>query len=258
MKELLVIKIGGNIIDDEKVLNKFLSDFSSISVPKILVHGGGKLATTLSQKLGISTKMVEGRRITNSDTLEVVTMVYGGWINKTISAKLNAKGLKTIGLCGSDLFLVPSYKRKKREVDFGFVGDVEQSKVDADSLKQFIDQNVTLVLAPITANKKGQLLNTNADTLASSIAIALSKHYKVKLIYCFDKNGVLYQDKVIKAINSKTYIDLKDKQVITDGMIPKLDNSFRSLKNGVDRIIIGHGSQIKQILKQNAGTTITK
>lgn len=258
MKELLVIKIGGNIIDDEKALEKFLFDFSEIDAPKILIHGGGKLATELSGKLNIKTQMVEGRRITDSSTLEIVTMVYGGWINKTITAKLNAGGNKAIGLCGSDLFLVPSSKRTKEKIDYGFVGDIIQNNIDVKSIIQFIEQNIILVLAPITADEKGQLLNTNADSLASSVAIALSNEYSVKLIYCFDKKGVLHNDEVIESINSETYKDLKQKQIIKDGMIPKLDNSFNSLESGVKEIIIGHAGQIHQIIKQHAGTKIFK
>lgn len=258
MKELLVIKIGGNIIDDDKALEKFLSEFSEMDVPKILVHGGGKLATELSKKMNLETQMVEGRRITDSNTLEIVTMVYGGWINKSIAAKLNALGNKAIGLCGSDMFLVPGVVRKKGTIDYGFVGDVDCSEIDSTTFNQFINQRIVAVLAPITADSKGQLLNTNADTLASSVAIAMSKEYKVKLIYCFDKKGVLNNDHVIPIIDERMYEDLKEKQIIKDGMIPKLDNSFDSLNYGVKEIIIGHAAEIKQILKQNAGTKVTK
>ncbi|MBP7810258.1 MAG: acetylglutamate kinase [Bacteroidia bacterium] len=254
MKTLTIIKIGGNVIDDEKSLKKFLSDFSKLKGLKILVHGGGKLATQLSEQLGIETKMLEGRRITDAETLKTVTMVYAGWINKTITAQLNSKKVKAIGLCGADLFLIPATKRKKTKIDYGFVGDVLTDKINIKYLELFLSQNIVPVIAPITADSKGQLLNTNADTIASSLAVALSKLYKIKLVYCFEKNGVLNGKKVIKSINSETFISLKENQIIINGMIPKLDNAFSALKKGVKEVVIGNSSQL---LKQNAGTRIT-
>jgi len=258
MKSLAVIKIGGNIIDDEKALNKFLLAYHSITTPKILVHGGGKLATQLSEKLGIETKMVDGRRITDSETLNITTMVYAGLINKTVVAKLNTKGTKAIGLCGADAFLIPATKRKKGKIDYGFVGDVLTKKINTKLFTILLNDNYSPVIAPITADAKGQLLNTNADTIASSLAVALSKTHKVKLIYCFEKQGVLNGDEIIKNINTISYIKLKDKQLVKDGMIPKLDNAFDAIKNGVKTVTIGHANKLKQIIKSNAGTTITK
>lgn len=254
MKQLTIIKIGGNVIDDEKALNKFLLNFTKVKGLKILVHGGGKLATHLSDKLDIETKMVEGRRITDAQTLKVTTMVYTGWINKTITAQLNSKKTKAIGLCGADLFLIPSKKRKITKIDYGFVGDVRMNNINIKAFHLFLNQNIVPVIAPITANSKGQLLNTNADTIASSLAIALSKSYNTSLIYCFEKNGVLNGRTVIKSINLNVYKVLKDKEIIKDGMIPKLDNAFNAIKNGVKEVVIKNSNQI---LKQNAGTRIT-
>jgi len=254
MKTLTIIKIGGNVIDDEKSLKKFISDFSKLKGAKLLVHGGGKLATKLSEQLGIETKMTEGRRVTEAETLKTVTMVYAGWINKNITAQLNSKKVKAIGLCGADLFLIPSTKRKKATIDYGFVGDVLRNKINVKYLELFLARNIVPVIAPITSDKNGQLLNTNADTIASSLAVALSKYYKTKLVYCFEKDGVLNGEKVIKSINSKDYKSLKENKIIINGMIPKLDNAFSALEKGVKEVVIGNSSQL---LKQNAGTRIT-
>lgn len=257
MNELVIIKIGGNIIDNEKALNKFLLNYHSIKLPKILVHGGGKLATQLSEKLGIETKMVEGRRITDADTLNITTMVYAGLINKNVVAKLNAKGTNAIGLCGADAFLIPASKRKKIKIDFGFVGDVLNKKINTKLLNTLLKNGYSPVIAPITSDSKGQLLNTNADTIAASLATSLAKSFKVKLVYCFEKQGVLNNEKVIPIINKKIYAELKEYQIIKDGMIPKLDNAFDAIDNGVKSVIIGHADKIKQIIKSNAGTIIT-
>jgi len=254
MKNLTIVKIGGNVIDDEKSLKRFISDFSKLKGAKLLVHGGGKLATKLSEQLGIETKMVAGRRITDAETLKITTMVYAGWINKNITAQLNSKKVKAIGLCGSDLFLIPATTRKKTEIDYGFVGDVLENKINVKYLELFLYQNIVPVIAPITSDKNGQLLNTNADTIASSLAVALAKSYKTKLIYCFEKDGVLNGEKVIKSMNSKDYKNLKGQKIINNGMIPKLDNVFSALTKGVKEVVIGNSSQL---LKQNAGTRIT-
>ncbi len=254
MKQLTIIKIGGNVIDDEKLLAKFLLSFSKIKGNKILIHGGGKLATQLSAQLGIKTKLIEGRRITDAETLKITTMVYAGWINKSISAKLNSYHCKAIGLSGSDLFLIPSKKRKKEKIDYGFVGDISNNQIKTKELKVLLNNNFVPVVAPITSDKKGQLLNTNADTVASSLAVALSKHYSIKLVFCFEKNGVLNGEKVIPIINSRIYSALKTKQIIINGMIPKIDNALLAIKKGVKEVVIKNSSQI---LKQNAGTRIT-
>ena len=257
MKELIIVKIGGNIIDSEAELKKFLSGYSKIKSPKILVHGGGKLATQLSQKLGIETKMVEGRRITDAETLKITTMVYAGWINKSITAQLNAKKNKAIGLCGADVSVIKSTKRKKGKIDYGFVGDVLSKNINSSFLMDLLKQGITPIISPITADAKGQLLNTNADTIASCLAVALNKKFKVKLIYCFEKEGVLNGDEVISTINSNDYQLLKKEKIITDGMIPKLDNAFDSLKSGVKQVIIGNASKLSQLLNSKNGTRIS-
>jgi acetylglutamate kinase len=258
MKELVVIKIGGNIIDNEKALRKFFLNYHLIKIPKILVHGGGKLATQLSEKLGIETKIVEGRRITDAETLNITTMVYAGLINKKVVAKLNAKGTKAIGLCGADAFLIPSTKRKKGKIDYGFVGDVVAKNINSKLISTLLKDGLCPIIAPITADSKGQLLNTNADTIASSLATSLSKSYKVKLVYCFEKQGVLHNEKVIPHINKKTYITLKEQRIVKDGMIPKLDNAFNAIESGVKTVVIGHADKLKQIIQSHAGTSITK
>lgn len=255
MKTVTVIKIGGNVIDDENALKKFISEFTKLKGAKLLVHGGGKLATDLSAQLGIDTKMVEGRRITDAATLKVATMVYAGWINKNISAQLNSKKTKAVGVCGADLLMIPSSKRKNTGIDFGFVGDVLANKIDIKFLELLLNKNIVPVIAPITSDKKGQLLNTNADTVASSLAMALSKSYKVKLVYCFEKNGVMDGETVIGSMNTGYYKNLKAKKIIVNGMIPKLDNAFAALKKGVHEVIIKNAFQLS---KQHAGTRIIR
>lgn len=257
MEKLLIAKIGGNIIDNEGKLNSFLSDFASISEKKILIHGGGKIATELSQKLGIETKMVDGRRITDAETIKIVTMVYAGLINKTIVAKLQAKNCNAIGLCGADANIIPSTKRTSGDIDYGFVGDVDEFKVQSNRFNFFIDNDLTPVIAPITHDEKGNLLNTNADTIASILAVALSKIYDISLFYCFEKNGVLKNpddnNSWFKNISDKDYIEYKSTGVINKGMIPKLDNAFSAKQKGVKEIYICHADNIKKI---NSGKEI--
>ncbi|MDI9340794.1 MAG: acetylglutamate kinase [Sediminibacterium sp.] len=256
MKTVYVIKIGGNVVDDDKVLQRFLKKLTDLNVPLVLVHGGGKLATELSQQMNIRTKMVEGRRITDEVTLKVVTMVYAGWINKTIVAKLNALGAAAIGLCGADALLIKATRRKPQPVDYGFVGDIAPEGINAAFLSKLLKQGLMPVIAPITATAKGQLLNTNADTIASSVAVALAKDHKVKLIYCFEKKGVLNGVKVIRAINPRIYSQLKADKVVKDGMIPKLDNAFHSVQKGVKEVKIGSATHIHSLVLKHAGTSI--
>lgn len=258
MKKVVVVKIGGNIIDHEKDLIKFLKVFSKIKGPKLLVHGGGKLATQLCTKLDIETKMIEGRRVTDADTLKVATMVYAGWINKFISAQLNALGCVSIGLSGADVNLIPSEKRKVKQVDYGFVGDVSADKINSDFLSGLLKQGICPVISPITATKKGQLLNTNADTIASVLALALSEKYKTKLMYCFEKKGVMQGDKVITELTAAKYKDLKKEKIITDGMIPKLDNAFTCLEGGVKEVVIAHAANLSHKNTSHVGTRIVK
>jgi len=256
MKSITIVKIGGNIIDNRKALNNFLKDFSSIKTPKILVHGGGKLATELSGKLGIKTKMIDGRRITDEETLKVTTMVYAGWINKSITAALNTSSGKAVGLCGADISIIPSAKRKKGKINYGFVGDVITEKTNTKALKKLLKEGMVPVIAPITSDHKGQLLNTNADTVASSLAIALAKTSEVKLVYCFEKKGVLQNNKVVSFIDPVKYNEMKNNKIISEGMIPKLDNAFSASKNGVKNVMIGNANNLYKLLNSNGGTRI--
>ncbi len=239
---LSIIKIGGNIIDNPTELSKFLIDFSKISGNKILVHGGGKSATKMAQSIGLVPEMIEGRRITNAAMLEVVVMIYAGQINKDIVAQLQATNTNAIGFSGADGNLILSSKRNHPTIDYGFVGDVQ--KVNTTLLGTLINSGIVPVFCAITHNGKGQLLNTNADTIASELAIALSEIFDVTLNYCFEKSGVLFDaeddNSVITAINQELYTTLKADGAIHSGMIPKLDNCFNSLQKGVQKIKIGH------------------
>jgi len=254
-----IIKIGGNIIDDEIKLSSFLSSFASIKGKKILVHGGGKLATKLADQMGVQQQMIDGRRITDAETLKIVTMVYAGAINKNIVAQLQANGCNAIGLTGADGNLIQAHKRQHPTIDYGFVGDIDS--INTDLLKTLLDKNITIVAAPITHDVKGTLLNTNADTIAQEIATALGKLYQVRLIYSFEKNGVLLnvddENSVIPRINPGYYTELKEKHLIFAGMIPKLDNAFAALEKGVDRVIIGKAEQLEKLIEGTAGTMIS-
>jgi acetylglutamate kinase len=249
-KELTIVKIGGNIIDDASKLHLFLEKFNSIKGAKILVHGGGKLATEMSAKLGIEAKMVNGRRITDLKTLEIVVMVYSG-INKSMAAMLSSMGAKSIGICGADLNLIPAAKRVKSDIDYGFVGDILSDKIPVNDWNIFLEAGICPVVAPITADTSGQLLNTNADTIASTLAQALSKLYSVRLIYCFEKNGVLKnqedENSVLPIIKAQEYTELHRRKIISDGMIPKLDNAWEAVRQGVDKVIIGNALHIEKL-----------
>ncbi|MDX8340189.1 acetylglutamate kinase [Draconibacterium sp. IB214405] len=240
MDRLTIIKVGGKVVEETESLNALLDQFSKISGNKLLVHGGGRTATEIAKRLGIETKMVDGRRITDADMLEVVTMVYGGLVNKKIVAGLQSRGMNAIGLTGADLGLIKAHKRPVQEVDYGFVGDVDD--VNASELRMLINENVIPVVAPLTHDGKGQLLNTNADTIASELAIELSNRFKVYLFYCFEKPGVLTdpndETSVIYDLNYKLFDQYKNEGVISEGMIPKLDNGFRAKAKGVQEILI--------------------
>lgn len=263
---LYVIKIGGNIIDDEAKLSSFLKAFASIEDKKILVHGGGKLATKLSEKMGIEQKLIDGRRITDAETLKIVTMVYAGYVNKNIVAQLQSFNCNAIGLSGVDGDMILAHKRKHAVIDYGFVGDVDA--VNIPLLKNLLEQNLSLVFAPITHDQQGQLLNTNADTIAQEIAKAMSGDYEVNLIYSFEKSGVLLdvndETSVIQELNWNEYQKLKtpprtplgDGGKIFAGMIPKLDNAFAALNSGVKKVIIGKAEELEKLMKGTAGTTI--
>ena len=241
-EKLSIIKIGGNIIEDDTSLNAFLKLFSNLEGKKILVHGGGKRATAMASKLGIESKMVNGRRITDKETLEVITMVYGGLVNKNIVAKLQALQIDAIGLTGADINSIKSNKRQVTNIDYGFVGDVKE--VASNSIDRLIKANFTPVFCAITHDGNGQLLNTNADTIASKVAIGMSKKYDTTIYYCFELNGVLRdindQNSVIKYLNINTYNKLLKDGNIADGMLPKLENCFDALKNGVSKVNMGN------------------
>ena len=258
MNKLYVIKIGGNIIDNEVKLAAFIKDFAAVDGLKVLVHGGGKLATKLAADLGIEQQMIDGRRITDAATLKIVTMVYAGAINKNVVAQLQANGCDAIGLTGADGNAIKAHKRNHPTIDYGFVGDVDE--VNTGLLKSLLEQNIAVVLAPITHDGNGLLLNTNADTIAQEAAKALSSIYEVELIYSFEKSGVLMDAEddtsVIPSINPTTYRELKEKQVIFAGMIPKLDNAFAAINSGVSKVIIGKAEQLQQLITGEAGTTI--
>lgn len=256
---MILVKIGGNIIDNPKACAAFLQAFARLGGPKILVHGGGKIATQTAAQLGIETNMVEGRRITDRPMLDVVTMVYGGLVNKNLVAQLQANGCNAIGLTGADGGIIRSVKRPVKTIDYGFVGDIEE--VNARQLKSLLDSGLVPVIAPLTYSSEGLLLNTNADTMASATAVALAGTYSVNLVYCFEKKGVLSDpdddDAVIGQLNPASYVDYKGTGVINKGMIPKLDNAFAALESGVGRVIICHADDLLSAAEGKAGTVLT-
>ncbi|MBL7697619.1 MAG: acetylglutamate kinase [Chitinophagaceae bacterium] len=260
MKKLLVIKIGGNIIDDDNKLSSFLAEFATVAEKKILVHGGGKLATKLAGKMGIEQQMVDGRRITDAETLKIVTMVYAGYINKNIVASLQKNGCNAIGITGADGNAIQAHKRLKGQIDYGFAGDIDA--VNTSLIKGLLEQGNDVVVAPITHDKNGQLLNTNADTIAQEIATAMSGLYDVSLVYGFEKAGVLMDaerdETVIPQIDPANYAELKKENVIFAGMIPKLDNAFAAIDKGVKKVIIGKAEQLGALIEGKSGTTIVR
>jgi|JI6StandDraft_1071083.scaffolds.fasta_scaffold04614_5 acetylglutamate kinase len=271
MKSLKVIKIGGNVIDNPESLQQFIADFSRVHGPKILVHGGGKIATKLAADLGIKSKMVEGRRITDGESLKVVTMVYAGLINKNIVAGLQSENCNAIGLSGADGNLIHAKRRPLKElfskeknetisVDYGFVGDLDESSIDHRGLYKLLEAGFTPVFSAITHDGKGQLLNTNADTIASAISIAMSKEYETSLIFCFEKAGVLMDveddGSVIRSIDPHYYNELKLEGIINEGMIPKLDNAFEAIKKGLKEVWIGKADALPALNHENFGTRL--
>ncbi len=247
MKEkLTLIKVGGKIVEEEATLQSLLSDFAAIEGRKVLVHGGGRSATKLAARLGIESQMVNGRRITDAETLKIVTMVYGGLVNKNIVARLQACGVNALGLTGADMDVIRSVKRPVKDVDYGFVGDVE--RVDATLLGDLIAKGVVPVMAPLTHDGCGNMLNTNADTIAGETAKALAQLFDVTLVYCFEKRGVLRDenddDSVIPQITRADFEQLVADGVVQGGMIPKLENAFEALRAGVSQVIITQASAI--------------
>ncbi|MFC4263949.1 acetylglutamate kinase [Ferruginibacter yonginensis] len=262
MPSLFVIKIGGNVLDDATALHSFLADVATINAPKILVHGGGKIATQIGNQLGITSQYVGGRRITDAATIQLVTMVYGGLINKQLVAQLQSFGCNAVGLTGADGNIMPAQKRSVTNVDYGFVGDVLVHDVNTSLLLSLIQQGITPVFAPLTHDGAAQILNTNADTIASVLAAALSTHYKVRLMYCFEKNGVLQNihddESVVPLITPTIYHQMKTAGLLFDGMLPKIDNAFAAIQQGVHEVLIGHASNIIQNTTHNIkGTLIT-
>lgn len=255
-QKLTVIKVGGKIVEEEASLCKLLDDFAAIDGYKVLVHGGGRSATKIAAQLGIESQMVNGRRITDADTLQVVTMVYGGLVNKNIVAGLQQRGVNALGLTGADMDVIRSVKRPVKEIDYGFVGDVEQ--VNADLLTDLIAKGVVPVMAPLTHDGQGHMLNTNADTIAGETAKALAEYFDVTLMFCFEKKGVLRDenddDSVIPSLTFAEFEKYVAEGVIQGGMIPKLENSFEALRAGVSEVIITLASAIDG----RSGTKIKK
>ena len=259
METLYVIKIGGNIIDDNQLLPDFLKKFAGITSKKILVHGGGKLATRMAEKLEIPQQMIEGRRVTDGETLKIITMVYAGFINKNIVARLQSFGCNAAGITGADGNSILAHKRISTGVDYGFAGDIDQ--VNAAWFIRQLSDDTALVVAPVTHDGKGQLLNTNADTIAQEIATALSNKYNVTLVYGFEKAGVLKdvedENSVIRKLHAGYYKELKETETVFAGMIPKLDNAFTALDSGVHSVIIGKAEELDLLITGDSGTTIT-
>ena len=283
-----IVKIGGNVVDNPELLKEFVRDFAAMPGMKILVHGGGVLASQMQKAMGMAPVMIEGRRVTDEDTLKVVTMVYAGWCNKNITSLLQAEGCNAIGLCGADCNVIKAQKRHPvfveslgKDVDYGYVGDVQPESVNASFIYYLLEKGIVPVLCAINHDGEGNLLNTNADTIASSVGIAMSGYkyrtrrdvccrceecthcsddgrltHETELIYCFEKNGVLYdkddESSVISQIDREKFAQLKAEGRVADGMIPKLSNSFKAIDAGVSRVVIKHAKN----LKNNIGTTL--
>lgn len=251
--ELTIYKIGGGIIDDAAELAKFLGLLAAASGPKILVHGGGKGASTMMRELGLTPQLINGRRVTDAATLDIVTMFYAGKTNKQVVADLQKLGVNALGLSGADGNVIQGTKRPVKDIDYGFVGDLTPVSVNKKLLQQLLAVGLTPVLCPIIHDGQGQLLNTNADTIASAVAVALADFYAVTLHYCFEKNGVLRDvaddQSVIREIDLASYAELKQQGIIADGMLPKLENAFAALHQGVGRVIIGHALNINSDLR---------
>ena len=261
MNKLYIIKIGGNVLDDEVALDRFLRDFASIQSPKILIHGGGKIATKIGDQLNIQSHYIDGRRITDAPTLDLVTMVYGGLINKKMVAQLQSLGCNAMGVTGADGNMIKAVKRPVKEIDYGFVGDNTPDSVNSTLLYFLLKQNVIPVFAPLT-HANGIILNTNADTIASVLAISLSKHFEVRLIFCFEKKGVLKdlkdENSVIRLLNESLHKELLSQGVLTDGILPKLENAFSALHAGVKEVLIGEAADLIQNTHEETEGTLIK
>jgi len=261
MNKLFIIKIGGNVLDNAAAFDVFLGDFAAIKEPKILIHGGGKVATNLGNQLGIESNYINGRRITDAATLDLVTMVYGGLVNKQIVAKLQQLGCNALGVTGADGNMIKATKRPVKEIDYGFVGDIKPEGVNTALLYFLLKQNTIPVFAPLT-HADGKMLNTNADTIASVLAVSLSKHFDVRLIFCFEKKGVLLDinrhDSVIHHLPKSMYDELLPKKVFADGILPKLENAYAAIHAGVKEVLIGEAADLtKNTGRETEGTLIT-
>lgn len=249
-KDLYIVKVGGAVVEDESKLSSLIGSFCNLPGCKLLVHGGGRSATSFAERLGVESRMVEGRRVTDEAMLEVVTMVYGGLVNKNIVAKLQAEGINALGLTGADLGYMLSDRRPVGKVDYGWVGDVK--KVDASVLSDLIGRGVVPVLAPLTHDGHGHMLNTNADTIASCAAAALAKDFNVTLVYCFEMPGVMKDGEVVRNIDKSVFEALKADGTVSGGMIPKLSNAFDAIGSGVRKVLI---TDVNDLSGHN-GTTI--
>ena len=256
IQHINVVKIGGNVIDNAEALARFIDDFAKLEAPKILIHGGGMLATRLSDKLEIETKMIDGRRVTDRQTLDIVTMVYAGLINKQIVAGLQAAGCNAIGLSGADANVVPAVRRSPVPIDFGFVGDIDAAKINSDFIATLLEAGVSPVFCAITHDGEGSLLNSNADSVASAVAVAASRIAPTDMHFCFEKLGVLRDvddpDSLIGEIRPDSYRELRETGVVNKGMIPKIDNAFCAVEKGVKSVTIKHSDN----LLSNIGTII--
>lgn len=261
MNKLYIIKIGGNVLDNTSALDHFLKDFAAIQAPKILIHGGGNIATKIGEQLGIKSNYVKGRRITDQRTLDLVTMVYGGLINKQMVAQLQQLGCNAMGLTGADGNMIKAVRRPVGEIDYGFVGDITSDSVNSTLLYFLLKQNVIPVFAPLTY-AQGGMLNTNADTIASVLAMSLSKHFDVRLIFCFEKKGVLKdiknEDSVIRLLNEASYKQFLAQGIFADGILPKLENAFSAIHAGVKEVLIGQAGDLHQNTKEETEGTLIK
>lgn len=249
--KLTIIKVGGKIVEEPESLAELLADFSKINGFKLLVHGGGRSATKMAEDLGITTTMIDGRRITDDDMLRVVTMVYGGLVNKTITAKLQGMGIDAIGMTGADMDIIRSHKRPAGKVDYGWVGDVD--RVNGEALATLLRAGIVPVIAPLTHDGQGHLLNTNADTMAGETACGLARIFDVTLVYCFEKAGVLRDedddDSVIPVIDPGMFERLKADGTVTGGMLPKIENALKAVADGVTEVVITRASSLDDLRK---------
>lgn len=258
MNKINVVKIGGNVIDNPEALKRFAHDFAALPAPKILIHGGGKLATRLGEQLNIPAQMIDGRRVTDAATLDIVTMVYAGLLNKRIVALLQSEGCNALGLSGADGDVVRAVRRKPEPIDFGFVGDIDASKINTELIRTLLESDITPVFCAITHDGNGSLLNSNADSVASAVAVAASRIAPTSLLFCFEKAGVLRnvddESSVISEIRPDNYASLRAEGAINKGMIPKIDNAFAAIDAGVQSVIIKHSDA----LLQESGTTVKR